>query len=134
MKPVVRSIAEEIHIDHEWSEIHPNPPLEVSRQIQRISIEVPDIADWDMRPEHASFVMPDGTPVKIDVELVAEDGTRYLLDSVGLGPGLTFSYLPPEPGDGGSRLPPDLKFSTMRVRSDTPLAGGRVTWICITNY
>lgn len=134
MKPIVRSIAETIQIDTEWREIHPDPPLEVSRQIQRISIDVPSVADWDLRPESASFLMPDGTSIKVEVELIAADGGRFVLDSVGLGPGLTFSRLPPEAGDVGSRFPEDMKFTTVRVRSDKPLQGGRITWICITNY
>jgi hypothetical protein len=134
MKPVVRVVADEVQLGGEWLEIRPDPPLEVSRQVQRISIDVPDVADWDMRPETASFVMPDGTAVKIDVELVATDGTRITLDSVGLGPGLTFSRRPAESGDAGSRISQDLEFSTIRLRSDTPLKAGRLEWICITNY
>jgi hypothetical protein len=134
MKPVVRVLAEEGQLGEEWLEIHPDPPLKVSRQVQRISIDVADVADWDMRLENASFVMPDGTPVKIDVELVATDGTRFTLDSVGLGPGLTFSRRPLETGSAGSRIPQDLEFSTVRLRSDAPLKAGKLEWICITNY
>lgn len=134
MKPTVRTIAEEVQLDSEWREIRPDPPLKVSRQTQRVAIEVPDVADWDMRPESASFVMPDGTPLKVDVELVAADGTRFVLDSIGLGPGLTFSYLPPESQAMESRFPKDMEFTTLRLRSDPPLQGGSVSWICITNY
>ena len=133
MRPDVRPIAEEIRIDREWSEIRPDPPLKVSEQVQSISIEV-DLAGWDMQPGEGLFVMPDGTPVRIDVELVAADGTRFALDSIGMGPGLTFSYLPPEIDARESSLPADKQFTTLRVRSDVPLEGGRVTWICITNY
>ena len=133
MKPTLRPIAEKIHIDREWSEIHPQPPLEVSKQVQRVSIEVPDVADWDIRPADGSFVTPDGTPVKIEVELIAADGARFSLDSIGLGPGLTFSYLPAGAAPRGSRLPPSKKFKTVRLRSDMPIEAGRVSWICITN-
>lgn len=134
MRPAIRPIAEEIRIGQEWTEIHPEPPLEVSKQVQRVSIEVPDVADWDVRLDSGSFVTPDGTPVKIEVELIGADGTQFSLDSIGLGPGLTFSYLPADADQTGSRLPPSLKFKTVRLRSDTPLAAGRVSWICITNY
>jgi len=134
MKPSVRVIAERVHIDTGWSEIHPDPPLEVSKQVQRVSIEVPDVADWDVRPNDATFVRPDGTPIRIEVELIAADGTRFELASLGLGPGLTFSFLPPDTDASRSRLPPDMKFTALRMRSDAPFDGGRVSWICITNY
>ena len=134
MKPDVRPIAERVRIGAEWSEIRVEPPLEVRKQVQRVSIEVADVADWDMHPDRGTFVRPDGTPVKIEVELVAGDGTRFALDSIGLGPGLTFSHLPDDPDATGSRLPPDLRFPIVRVRSDAPFEGGAVSWICITNY
>ena len=134
MKPTVRAIAEEVRIGTEWSEIHPEPPLEVSKQVQRVTIEVPDVADWDVRPDSGAFVTPDGTPIRIEVELIGADGARFSLDSLGLGPGLTFSYLPAGAEPQGSRLPPSMKFNTVRLRSDTPLEAGRVSWICITNY
>lgn len=134
VKPVVRQISDTIQINKDWMEIRPTPPLEVSEQVQRISVEVADLPNWQIRSENNSFVTPDGITVKIDVELVASDGSRYMLESLGLGPGLTFSYLPQEPSATASRLPENMKFTSVRFRSDRPINGGRVTWICITNY
>jgi hypothetical protein len=131
VKPTVRTIADSVQIDTEWTEIQPNPPLVVSKQVQSISIEVPDLTTWDIRPETASFVKPDGEAVKIDVELVASNGTRFSLESVALGPGLRFSS---RSQPSGPRLPQGLSFKTVRFRSDRPIQGGSVTWICITNY
>ncbi|EXI69852.1 MAG: hypothetical protein AW08_00345 [Candidatus Accumulibacter adjunctus] len=134
VKPTVRQIAESIQIDKTWTEIHPSPPLVVSEQVQSISIKVPNLPDWDIRPETASFVQPDGTVVKIEVELVATGGTRFSLESVGLGPGLKFSPRPQSAAPDSSRLPQGMSFKTVRFRSDRPIQGGHVTWICITNY
>lgn len=134
VKPTVRQITESVQIDKTWTEIHPNPPLVVSEQVQSISIEMPDVADWDIRPETASFVQPDGSAVKIEVELVSTTGTRFNLDSIGLGPGLQFSLRPQDSKSDSSRLPKDMLFKTVRFRSDQPIEGGPVTWICITNY
>lgn len=134
MRPEVRPIADRIRIDGEWSEIRIDPPLEVHKKVQRVSIAVDDPADWDMRPDRGTFVRPDGTPLKIEIELVAGDGSRFALDSIGLGPGLTFSRLPGEDGGSGSRLPPEETFPILRVRADPPFEGGEVSWICITNY
>jgi len=134
VKPSVRQIANSIQINKEWTEIHPAPPLIVSEQVQSISIEVPNLPDWEIRPESASFVMPDGSAVKIEVELVATEGTRFTLNSVGLGPGLMFSRQPQAPNPTASRLPSGLAFTSVRLRSDQPIQGGQVTWICITNY
>ena len=134
MKPDVRPIAEQVRIEPEWNEIRPDPPLRASKRVQSISIAVSDFAEWDMRSGEGLFVMPDGTPLKIDVELIADDGTSFTLDSIGMGPGLVFSYLPPEADASGSRLPQDKTFTKIRMRSDVPLEGGQVNWICVTNY
>lgn len=134
VKPTIYQIADSIQLDKSWIEIHPKPPLIVSEQVQNISIDIPKVSDWEIRPDSASFVMPDGQVVKIEVELVAIDGTHFSLDSVGLGPGLMFSRHPQDPNPTASRLPKGLAFTTVRVRSDRPIQGGRVAWICITNY
>jgi hypothetical protein len=134
MKPTVRQIADTIQINKGWTEIRPMPPLEVTEQVQRISIGVPDIQNWDIRPEDNTFVMPGGVAIKIEVELVAADGSSFMLQSLGLGPGLTFSYLPKGLGASASRLPKELRFASVRLRSDQPIQGGPVTWICVTNY
>lgn len=134
VKPTVRQIAESIQIDKAWTEIHPSPPLVVSEQVQSISIEVPNLPAWDIRPETASFVKPDGEVVKIEVELVATGGSRFSLESVGLGPGLKFSPRPQSSAPDSSRLPRGMSFTTVRFRSDRPIQGGTVSWICITNY
>lgn len=134
MKPDIRTVADNLRIGPDWTELRPDPPLEVRERIQRIAIEVPGAAEWDIRPDTASFVTPAGQTVKVEVELVAADVSRFTLDSVGIGPGLTFSHLPADPDPTGSRLPPDRRFPTVRLRSDRPLEAARVSWICITNY
>lgn len=134
VKPTVRQIADSVQINNEWIEIRPIPPLEVSEQVQRISVEMPDTTNWDIRPETGSFVMPTGAEVKIEVELIAIDGSRFMLQSVGISSGLTFSYLPKELSPTASRLPQNMKFASVRFRSNQPIQGGSVNWICITNY
>lgn len=134
MKPTIRKIADSIQIDKSWTEIHPTPPLVASEQIQSISIDMPKVSDWEIRPDSASFVTPGGQVVKVEVELVAIDGTIFRLESVGLGPGLMFSRHPQDHSPTASRLPKGMAFATVRVRSDMPIQGGQVAWICITNY
>lgn len=134
VKPTVRQIADSIKIDKDWTEIRPIPPLAVSEQIQSISIHIPNLADWQIRPEDSSFVMPDGRVVRIEVQLVSTDGEPFNLQSIGLGPGLMFSRRPENLNPTVSRLPKGKTFTTVRLRSDLPIQGGPVTWICITNY
>ncbi|GAB4262277.1 MAG: hypothetical protein Kow0065_12940 [Methylomicrobium sp.] len=134
VKPTVRQIADNLRIDPTWTELHPNPPLVVSEQVQSITLDVPNVSEWDIVPDAASFVRPDGEAIKIEVELVATDGTSFKLESVGLGPGLKFSARPQSEDPRASRLPSDMSFKTVRFRSDRPIQVGKVTWICITNY
>lgn len=134
MKPTMRQIADSIQLDKEWTEIEPKPPLVVSEQVQSVAIEMPSLPNWEIRPESASFIMPGGAPIKVEVELLAPDGKWLALDSVGLGQGLLFSRRPRDPSPSASRLPSGMKFTSVRLRSDQPLQGGRVMWICITNY
>lgn len=134
IKPTVRQIADSIQMDKEWTAIHPTPPLVVSEQVQSISIEMPNLPDWEIRPESASFVMPGGTEIKVEVELVADDGTHFTLNAVALGPGLLFSHQPQDPSPTASRRPLGMAFTTVCLRSDKPIQGDRVMRICMTNY
>lgn len=134
VKPTMRQIADSIQLDREWTKLDPKPPLVVTEQVQSIAIAMPNVPDWEIRPESASFIMPGGTPVKIEVELLTAHGERFALDSVGLGQGLLFSRRPQNPSPSASRLPSGMEFTSVRLRSDQPLQGGRVMWICITNY
>ncbi|PIE83153.1 MAG: hypothetical protein CSA09_03560 [Candidatus Contendobacter odensis] len=135
MIPSKYQIANSIKINQEWVEIHPDPPLVVSKQIQNISIEVPDLPKWDIRPESVSFIMPDGKAIKIEVELITQDGKTFKLEEIGLGPGLMFSNKPDITADStASRLPQGMVFTTVRIRADRTLQGGQVLWICLTNY
>lgn len=134
VKPTVRTIAADVRLDGEWTVIEPQPPLEVSERVQQISIGMDNAVDWGIRPEQAAFVMPDGSLINIEVELEAEDGRRFLLDTVSVGPGLSFSYLPEDVTPSQSRLPPEARFTTVRIRSDKALDAGPVEWICYTNF
>ncbi|MCP5418962.1 MAG: hypothetical protein H6970_00525 [Gammaproteobacteria bacterium] len=135
VRPTVREIANSIEITPEWTELHPTPPLVASEQIQSISIVVPDTPDWNLHPETSSFTMPNGETLKIEVELIAVDGKKFSLDSIGLGAGLLFSRRPSagaEPNE--PRLPKGMTFPTVRFRANQPVHGGKVSWICMTNY
>jgi len=83
-----------------------------------------------------SFIMPDGKEIKIDMELIAEDGLRSMLKITGFGGatpdgGLRFSYLPE---DGEPDFSKDTKFKTVRIRSNIPLQTNKIYWVCSIRY
>ena len=85
LQPVVKQkITDNITINKNWVEIHPKYPLKVSRQNQDISIEMP-LSGWDFNLDGDSLITTTSGDLKIEVELIAENGLIFKLDEVGFG-------------------------------------------------
>ncbi len=126
--PVIETLASDIQLDTVWLTLPIDPPLRPRRATQRISIDVADVASWDVSAATSTFTTPAGATLEIDVRLVAADGRAFALTELGLGPGLTFAY-----GGKGS-LPDDVDYVELRARASASWRGGAVRWIDLTNY
>lgn len=140
---VEQQIIGEVVITTEWLEIHPDPPLKVSRNEQRIDIHVEDTftpytpndgswgETWGMRFSDGAIIIP-------EVQLVDENGNVYELESPSFvhkdarrgdaSGGMAFraSLRPPT----GLDLPQDRVYRTVRIRCDRSLRCSRIVWSC----
>lgn len=130
-KPIVTTVAEKTSLQPGWQAFDAHPPLEPLRRTQRVSVEVDAIADWNVDNAAGVFTAPDGTRLRLAVQLVGDNNSFVDLAALGLGPGLTFAYVPKSQID---RLPNDITYIQIRIKSNTAWEGGALQWIDLTNY
>ncbi len=111
-------------VSSEWSEIVPKKPLKVERQIQVIVLDL----DKSIRLERdgSGLVLPDGSVVTPQVQLLGDDGKTYDLNhpSSWSNPstGVTYAeFSLPE-------LPKDRAYSKVRIRADKAVRCRRIFW------
>jgi hypothetical protein len=114
-------------LSNDWQEIVPEIPLRAERVVQQVVIyvEKPVAKDrdaWDL-------VMPDGSRVTPEVQLIDEDGHVYNLlePSAVTNPNSTESF---QRGFGIRNLPKDRVYPRVRIRSATPVRVLKIVWRC----
>ena len=133
IKPVERIISGPVTLGPEWVELRIDPPLNVSKRHQNIALIRPDIVHWGLAPRKDAFIMPDGTPIRPEVELVSTQGEIIRMQEFAVGPGLAFSPETKSNAGETSDLPQAVRFSKIRMRSEQPLHVDGIRWICYTN-
>lgn len=107
-----------------WLEIVPKSPLRVERQRHMVALEL----DKSIQTENdgSGLVLPDGSVVRPQVELVDEDGETYELNvrSLFISPskGKTLAYF------SGRDLPTDKSYVKVRIRSNKSVRCQRIFW------
>ena len=106
----------------QWLEITPYFPLKVSRQRHMVALDL----DSSIRTETngAGLILPDGSVVRPEVELVSKAGKKYELNlpSLFVSNTETLAYF------SGENLPTDQTYVTVRIRSDKPVRCKRIFW------
>lgn len=118
-----RNIAGPTTIDSTWMEFEPEAPLKVERQIYQVALEL----DGSIKKEPGAWgiMLPDGSIVKMEVQLVGDDGITYDLDS----PSFFFAYTGETLVKFSRRdLPRDRTFVKVRIRTDQPINCRRIFW------
>lgn len=138
-------ISQGMELDEHWREIIPDPPLKVSKDEQKIIIRGPGDLNW------SRIIIPGGykrrkgpvvIPPKIEVQIVSEQGTIYLLNRICSAVGIGFSYFPEDDGTDDNidrqgllppsqykRLPKDVVYTKVRIRSEKSVKTGEISWI-----
>jgi hypothetical protein len=120
-----RDIAGPVTISSEWLEIVPQRPLLVERQIQMIVLDL----DKSIKLERDGWglVLPDGSVVKPQVQVISDDGKTYDLNHPAFwwnpSTGVTyaeFSLL--------ELLPKDRTYRQVRIRADKAVRCNRIFW------
>ena len=107
----------------QWLEIVPESPLRVERQRHLIALDL----DKSIHTEQGGslLVLPDGSIVRPQVELVGKDGKTYELNVPSLfltNTGELLAYF------SGDDLPNDKTYIKVRIRSDRPVPCNRIFW------
>jgi hypothetical protein len=109
-------------ITDQWLEITPKSPLRITRQRHLVALDL----DSSMRTGvgDARLILPDGSIVRPQVELVGSDGMTYELNRPSLFESTTetLAYFT------GENLPKDKTYVRVRIRCDKPVRCRRIFW------
>jgi hypothetical protein len=113
-----------IIITTDWTEIKPKKSLRVVRQIQMLVLDL----DRTLSVERDGWgiVLPDGSTVTPEVQLIDEDGKIYVLNHPG-------SWWNPSTGETHREffapdLPKSKIYPTVRIRSAKPIHCNKIFW------
>ena len=128
---VNRTIAEDVKVNSEWIELTPSSSMKIKRQYQAIGL----VINGARTPSKSSgLFLKDGTPINPEVQISDTAGNWYELKGGSYG----VSTYDPEtetwnadiadfkPNDW--KLPPDIEFKTVRIRSEQPFICAKVIW------
>ena len=114
-------------LSSQWTELVPTKPLSVNRQIQMLVLDL----DKSIKFQRDGFelVLPDGSTVTPEVQLVDLDGNIYPLTqpSEWFSPSTGVKY---REFSSKNDLPKGKLFRAVRIRSDKPIFCNRVFWRC----
>lgn len=106
----------------QWLEITPESPLRITRQRHLVALDL----DRSIRTGvgGARLILPDGSLVSPQVELVSSDGVTYELNEPSLFESTTetLAYFT------GEDLPKDKTYVRVRIRTDKPVRCRRIFW------
>jgi len=111
-------------VSSEWLEIVPKKPLKVERQIQMIVLDLDK--SITLERDGAGLVLPDGSVVTPEVQIIGDDGKTYSLNHPS-------SWSNPQTGTTYAEfslpdLPKDRAYSKVRIRADKPVRCKRIFW------
>lgn len=129
--PKERTISGPLQLGPEWTEIKPDPPLESTKVIQTLAIDLP--AGVEVKTGFR-LIGVDGSEFDVEAEIVDERGEvfRHRLARDG-GHWVGFTVVPekmPKEDPLPYYLPPDRRYPLVRMRSNPPLTVKAVRWVC----
>ena len=121
-----RQLAGATTISVNWLEITPKEPLRADRVVQEVVLYVDKPVthprdSWEL-------ILPDGSKVKPEVQLVDNDGRVYELNEPTrfTKPGSSEAFQ----SGFSARLPNDKTFRTVRLRSNGAFGVSKIVWRC----
>lgn len=120
-------VAENVRINSEWTEITPDKLLEPERQVQNIQLLIEGYKLDIHNPDFGDIMLSDGTKITPELEIVDENGKIYKLKESSRA-GDLIGYSVNDKIHGSSAFPKDLKYKTIRIRSDEPFRCEKIIW------
>lgn len=118
-----QTIARNLSVTAEWTEIRPDPPLRMRRDVGELGMTIPNYQDDRGGP--IEIKLPDGRIVHPQIELTTARGNVFELEHSGFAFGwedrIIFTTK-------GAALP-DTTYTDVRIRSDEPFTCDRLFWI-----
>jgi hypothetical protein len=117
-----QTLAENIQVSSEWTEITPEKPLQGTEQIQRVMLSIEDYESMSDDSDAGNIKLKNGTEINPEIQIVDENGKVYELRAIGLRNGdVVFSL---EKG----LLPRDVTYKNVGIRSDKPFPAREIYW------
>jgi len=122
-------IAEKKQLNETWLEIVPQTPLETTTKIHFIGLKLKNIKSWADENKQ-KLLLTDGSEIKIEVELIDENGRSTSLfpngfsELVEFGKRVENKEKPEE-----SYFQTGTKFNKIRLRSDRPIEVEEIVWM-----
>jgi hypothetical protein len=116
-------VAPSVNLSKNWIYLHAKPPLRWSQPVEEFSFHIDSPHSFgQINDGHTvDIVLPNGGRCSIDVELIAQGGRSYAMDSGGVLGGdmyLTFKTKPPKL----------TSIEAVGIRSSTPLHISHLLW------
>src|SRR4029078_608762 len=80
--PNGRTIAKNLKVTQEWSEVNIDPPLTPAQRVQEINLRIDNFKD-DPTARDFKIKLSDGTIIEPEVELYDENGTKFVMHHSG---------------------------------------------------
>ena len=121
-------IANDAFITTEWVEFEPVESMRFERRYQEVYVS---LRDCRMHTEKEGLILPDGTVVNPEVQIVDEFGEKHPLyrGSYGVMPvGGNSELLRVNRAGYSGNLPRDREYRSVLVRSDKPFRCSKIVW------
>lgn len=122
-----QTVAENVQVTDEWSEITSEQLLEPTKQVQNVQLLIKNYKYDIQNSDFGNIKLSDGTKIKPEIEVTDENGKVYKLkESSRLGDLIGFSV--DEKFHGSHTFPKDVKYKTIRIRGDEPFQCEKIIW------
>lgn len=124
-------VTTDILVTESWTDIVPESPMNVSKQIQTVYLEIKgykldnhQAASWEIK-------LPDGTVIKPELQLIDGSGNTFILEHGShllrqdvdlIGFSITAN------NGGNTKIPDDRTYTKLRIRSDKPFRCSKIIW------
>ena len=129
-RTIDQTLATNLMISNEWTEITPDPPLTVRRQIQEINLRIDGFQHDPSASLPGQIKLPDGTIINPEIEVYDEFGNKFELHHSGF---VTKFYedvvfKPESDSTRFTTYPDDRRYTKIRIRSGVPFECARIYW------
>jgi hypothetical protein len=122
-----QTIVEDIQVTSEWIEITPDEPLETTKLVQNVQLLIEGYEHDILKDDFGNIQLKNGTYINPEVEIVGENRKTYQLRD-GQRSGDLIGFSPNKEIHGTSSFPMNIKYKSIRIRSDKPFICKKVIW------